>query len=357
MNSLFSHTVLRTLSGVDNFIQMIRRRLVPAELVVFEDLTGLWLGSALSAAAELNLASVVPDVGEIDVSLLAESLDLQPMPLTRLLQVLVSSGYFRLSANETQVSHTRLSMSLKPGVGGRFTLLQTSSWYRRCFSPESVSEGMRLGCSPFEVSDSQDFFGLLSQDEEKQALFSDAMSEVSAFCTPYLVPFLRFGADQKVLDVGGGSGQLCALLSRHNKQTEFSVLDRQSESLATSVAFLQGDFFVDIPKGFDHILLKNILHDWNDECCLQVLQNCADSMEPSGHLHIIELVLPEAGQQSTLQAKDFLVDWNVYCTLGAQERRLSEFKALLERTGWTLSSATKTASPLWVLSCVRASDK
>ena len=38
---------------------------------------------------------------------------------------------------------------------------------------------------------------------------------------------------------------------------------------------MAGDFFQGVPEG-DVYLLKQVLHDWNDDSCLKILRNCHD---------------------------------------------------------------------------------
>jgi hypothetical protein len=54
-----------------------------------------------------------------------------------------------------------------------------------------------------------------------------------------------------------------------------------------------GNFFEEVPAGGDLYLLKQILHDWDDERSLVILRNIRASIRPGGRLAIIEMVLPD----------------------------------------------------------------
>ena len=49
-----------------------------------------------------------------------------------------------------------------------------------------------------------------------------------------------------------------------------------------------GDFFVALPAA-DLYLRKCVLHDWDDESCVKILNRCREAMVPGGRIAIIEL--------------------------------------------------------------------
>jgi hypothetical protein len=52
------------------------------------------------------------------------------------------------------------------------------------------------------------------------------------------------------------------------------------------------DFFQSVPGGGDIYLLKRILHDWNDEHCVQILRTCREAMSAEARLLVVDVVLP-----------------------------------------------------------------
>jgi flavonol 3-O-methyltransferase/caffeic acid 3-O-methyltransferase len=88
--------------------------------------------------------------------------------------------------------------------------------------------------------------------------------------------------DPVVVDVGGGVGhQLSTILARHPRWKGIvfdlpKVLeDREADD--SRMSFMAGSFFDAIPKG-DVLLLKWILHDWDDVHCRQILAKLRDAM-------------------------------------------------------------------------------
>lgn len=336
--------LLRWARLLDAGLRRLRRAVLPAEMVVFEDATAPWLTSALGTACRLKLPVLISAEGR-EIGDLAGELGVEPGLLRRLFRMLVAHGYFSLDSTESRVTHNRLSRSLEKGRAGAFCLLQADSWYRDCFAGDRAARALVAGVVPFDFVAGNPFFDYAQEDPKAGGLFSDAMAEISRFCAPLVAGALELREGARVLDVGGGNGEFCRTLRSHHPGVSFAALDRESHSDSDGVAHLNGCFFEDLPHGFDHLLLKNILHDWDDDRAVAILENCRRA---APRLSVIEMVLPERAKPG-ISAADFSVDWNVHCTLGGSERTLSEYRALFERSGWELTGATPTATPLWVL--------
>ena len=62
--------------------------------------------------------------------------------------------------------------------------------------------------------------------------------------------------------------------------------------VADRCTLVGGDFFVEVPAGGDAYVLSQILHDWDDERCVEILEQCRRAMPDHGKLLVVELVLP-----------------------------------------------------------------
>lgn len=346
--------ILEKLARFEAFLDGIKRRCLPAPVVLFRDVTAPWLASALAVAVELHLAERLDD-GEFGLESLAASLDLPTEQLHRLLRILEAHGYFRLTSG-SEVAHTPLSRALRREIGGSFALLQGSSWYREAFLPEVVLAGWRAGTTPFEAAHGRPFFDYLGDDSPLSAIFSGAMSNITRFCSPYLVDAIELHPGQRYLDVGGSDGEFARALLARYPDSEIEVLDRiqpqdrvQVEP-SHRVMVHQGDLFEPYPTGFDGVLLKNILHDWPDAQVVEILGRCRSAVPLGGRLFIVECLLPNPG--TALAARDssnFALDWNVWLTLSGEERSLLAYEELLGLSGWKKVAVRKTATPYQVI--------
>jgi hypothetical protein len=109
-----------------------------------------------------------------------------------------------------------------------------------------------------------------------------------------------------------------------------------------------GDFFDHVPGGGDVYVLCQILHDWNDANCLEILENCRAAMSANARLLVIERVLDGAADPTS-----FLSDMDMLVLFpGAKERTLDEFTLLFEQAGFEKPRLIPTPSPFSILETV-----
>lgn len=104
-----------------------------------------------------------------------------------------------------------------------------------------------------------------------------------------------------------------------------------------------GDFFTDVPEG-DLLLLKYILHDWDDESCVRLLRQCRQALRPGGRVVVVDMVIDE-------EAAGFgpLMDIAMLTMLGSRERTLAEFDWLFARAGLKRVRETGVQPPYRVI--------
>jgi hypothetical protein len=104
-----------------------------------------------------------------------------------------------------------------------------------------------------------------------------------------------------------------------------------------------GSFFKFIPANADAYLMKMVLHDWNDEQCLQILNNCNKAMKPGSKLLVLEAVIPEGNEPHPGK----FMDINMLAMTGGRERTEKEFATLFAQAGLKLSRVISTHSPMF----------
>ena len=99
-----------------------------------------------------------------------------------------------------------------------------------------------------------------------------------------IVRVFPFDKCQRVMDIDGGNGHFLSEVLKKNAASEGAVFDlpeviqraRQSalfESFAGRMSLIEGDVFKSVPEGFDLIMLRHVIHDWNDEECNLIIHN------------------------------------------------------------------------------------
>jgi hypothetical protein len=122
-----------------------------------------------------------------------------------------------------------------------------------------------------------------------------------------------------------------------------------AQRLSDRCELMSGDFFKAVPEGGDLHLLKQIIHDWDDERAVRLLRNCHRSLAPGGTLLMVEMVVPPNNQPSPAQAMDL----NMLVILGGRERTEEEYQLLLSGAGFRLARVIPTHSPFSVIEATR----
>ena len=61
----------------------------------------------------------------------------------------------------------------------------------------------------------------------------------------------------------------------------------QASQVAARCELAGGDFFQSVPEGGDAIIMKWIIHDWNDEQSIAIMKNCHRALPENGKLILI----------------------------------------------------------------------
>ena len=311
---------------------------------VFDLLYGRWRSQTLYAGVKLGIFEVIGSE-PLRSDEVARELNLDSALLYRLLRALGSLGlldenperYFSVTeAGELlQINHPQ---SLRDLILLREGPEHTAVWKHL---PGIVRDGIQNG---FVREFGRTAFDYALHEPSYAAAFDAGMSSHSRLQTAWVLEALRsydFAPITHLCDVGGGQGHLlCHVLVQH-PHLMGTVLERPSVIERTPALwaeildvgdrcrYVAGDMFVDVPLA-DAYLLKMILHDWNDDECVQILSNMNHRGPPAGRVFIIEHVI------SPLDTRHFaaLFDIHMMCWGTGRERTVQEYADLLQAAGW-----------------------
>ena len=105
-----------------------------------------------------------------------------------------------------------------------------------------------------------------------------------------------------LLDVGGGTGiysiaclqkypGLKAIVLDHREVLKVAAEFAEQYGVVDRLELVEGDMFADTFPSADAILLSNILHDWDEPQCQQLVTKCSESLSPGGRLLIHDVFL------------------------------------------------------------------
>jgi hypothetical protein len=231
----------------------------------------------------------------------------------------------------------------------------TSHWSPWSQFPAAVRKGSGLAAETLGAPG----FEYLQRNPIEAQEFTDYMQSTTSLWTRDAASVIDTSTVKTAVDVGGANGSLLRLLQDANPQLHGIVFDRPdvAEALAVSMhtskfadrtGVVGGDFFDSIPEG-DLLLLKFILHDWDDDACVRILRCCRDALRPGGRVALIEMVVGWDANPGVAA----LMDLNMLAvTDGGRERSLGEYDALFSRAGLVRNSVRSMNSPQSVIEAV-----
>jgi hypothetical protein len=309
------------------------------------------LRAAVKAAVADNLAG-----GPKTVQELATAGGVSPDHLNRVLRYLATRGVFR--ADESGRYHMTTTASLlradSPLAMASVVLLLTDPLY--WLPAGRLDDTVRNGTTAFPDIFGLPLFEYLAENEEQGQLFHTALDDLSATEHAGIAKTYPFPAKGTVVDVGGGRGGLLhAVLSRNDGLTgvlldhESVVADHRLNAADISGRWetMAGDFFTDMPAGADVYMLKRILHDWDDDHCVRLLQNCRRAMADEGRILVIDTVVPQGNDPDPSKLSDLAM----MIVFDGKERTEDELSELFSAAGLKLS---RVFAPPGSLSIVEA---
>jgi len=307
---------------------------------IFEQAMGYMYSGALRAVALLGVADHLAD-GPRDPGELAELTAANGPFLRRLLRFLATRGVFREDEDgrfhltpHAEVLRSDVPNSIRAGV---LTVTSDLFW----LSTGDFVEAVRHGEPAFDLRYGRSFFEYLTENPETGVMFAEGMASMSAGETAHVVASYDFPDTGVVVDVGGGRGgllldllrfrpELFGVLLDHEQVVESHVLGQLGEDDRWKL--VPGDFFESVPAG-DLYLVKNVLHDWNDEQCVRILRNCRAAMNTGARVLVVDAVLPSGNEPHFGKAVDIMM----LLLASGQERTRSEFERLFASAGLRLT--------------------
>jgi hypothetical protein len=322
---------------------------VPAPAALLRMLTGYWVSKALNVAAELGIADLLRD-GPRTSDQLADRCGAHPQALYRLLRALASVGVF-IEEEERRFGLTPAAELLRSDVPGSMRALARMYGSEQYRAWGSLLESVRTGEPAFDGLFGSGYFEYLAHDPDANAVFNEAMTGWTSQLADAVAATYDFDRDGVVVDVGGGHGLLLSTVLRAHPAMRGILFDLphvaasakpllEQAGVAARCETVGGDFFDSVPSGGTYYLLAQILHDWDDERCRVILDNCRRAMLADGRLLIVEQVIPPANEPSLGK----WLDLHMLVLLAGRERSHEGYAALLESAGFELTNVIPTSS-------------
>jgi O-methyltransferase/methyltransferase family protein len=332
-----------------------------AEETVLRIGRGYQLSQALYVAAKLGVADVL-DSGPLAVEAVAEAVNARAPVLRRVLRALVAAGVFTELA-DGRFATNDAAAALRADAPGRVrdVVINFGEEMYRAFG--DLLHTVRTGETAFDVVFGAPLFEYYAANPQAEA---SAAARMTARTLPVASEFAASDVlrdARTIVDVGGGTGTLLATVLTDRPAISGMLLERPGmlelghaylaeHGVADRCEFVAGDFFSSVPAGGDVYVLKSVLHDWDDERCIAILQSCRAAMDQAARLVIIELLMPERMTPDDPMLSVALLDLIMLAYAGGRERTESEFTQLLDQASLRLVSTTPLAAGPHLLEAV-----
>jgi hypothetical protein len=331
----------------------------PAAQMLQLIIVGRQISHAIATAARLDLATQI-GAGTVASDELARRTGAHPDALYRLMRALASIGVFA-EEESGNFRNTPLSETLRADVQG--SALPMALFFGHDFHVEAylgLDHSVKTGEPGFEHVHGMPVWDFVVKHPDIGGIFNNAMTALSSAFGPAIAEAYDFTRFDRLIDVGGGHGQLLASILARHPGPHGVLFDLphvvagakavvESRGLTPRIDIVAGDFFESVPAAGAYIM-KNVLHDWSDADATRILRTIHRAARPGARLFLAEAVLAPGNQADVAKFMDLEM---LVATRGGRERSAAQWTTLLRTGGFELDRVHPTASSLALLEATR----
>lgn len=286
------------------------------------------------------------------LELLSSECNLNSSVLFRILRFATAIDLIVLTNNQYSLSDTgRFLLKDVPGsLYGGMMLIGTEPWQK---SWNYLFHSLKTGKAAFNKAMGSPFFDYLDKHAEYGEPYNKWMTTVSIMASKLIPEMYDFSTYKTICDIGGGQGLLLKGILAINPMLNGILFDLKSVvkdhllgEMADRVQIKSGNFFEGVPSA-DVLIMKSVLHDWDDNKSLQILNACKKVMTQNTKLLIIEMVIGNSSDMVGL-----FYDLHMQVLLAGKERTEDEFRILLDKAGLKLNRIILTKSPIKIIEAI-----
>ncbi len=311
----------------------MNNQVVSPHAQMMQYILGKWVSRPINLVARLGIADLLAS-GSKSVEELAEATETHTDSLYRIMRALAGMGIFH-EDEKGQFSLTPMGECLKSDGLRYQAMLFHSEWHDRAWS--ELEHAVKTGEAAFDKAFGRPAFEWLAEHPEEGRIHGMAMAANLGPRTEAIIQSFDFGQYNLIVDVGAGHGTLLAAVATKNPKVCGIAADLSHAVGAAEKNFAAADvsdrcraescnFMKKVPVDGDLYILSNILHDWDDDRCQTILNNCREAMKTDSKLLIVEFLVPPANVFSPAKLLDIEM---MVMSGGGRERTEDEFRSLL----------------------------
>jgi O-methyltransferase domain/Dimerisation domain len=270
---------------------------------------GFWGSKTLLSAVELGVFTYLAN-GPLNCDELAQAAGLHQRSARDFFDALVAMGM--LNRHDGRYSNTHESNIFldknKPSYIGGMLEMANARLYHHW---GSLTEGLRTGTPQNESKGGggENFVDVFYSDPQRMRTFLSAMTGISIPSAIAIARKFPWNKHQTFVDVGTAQGGLAtqvALAHDHvtGKGFDLPVVQQVFEDYVHSfglhkrLSFQPGNFFEDPLPGADVLVMGHVLHDWNLDEKLMLLDKAVKALPKGGSLIVYEALIDDDRRQN-----------------------------------------------------------
>ncbi|WP_435867629.1 methyltransferase [Streptomyces xanthophaeus] len=309
----------------------------------------------LVSCFELGIIDRLRDNSGLTAAELSETAGAKPDAVEQLLLLLVKEGF--VAYDEATGGYSLDALAGVPAsdlehVLAGLQMIKGAALRQLYYLTESVRSGSLVGLKELYGFDGN-LYDAMAVHTELREPWAKLMNSETTRIDPWFFENIDIAAGAQVLDLAGNTG-LGAIHTYKLKAspglrvTTFDLPEKEQESLANfrahgveeHCAFIGGDVFAEVPKGFDTVLIKHFLPMFDKSDVFRILRAVNESLEIGGELNILTPVYPEDTKDADFRSIDFFPAFFLGCAMGqGGPQKMSTYQSWLEECGFKVTKA------------------
>ncbi|GAB3282164.1 methyltransferase [Sinomonas notoginsengisoli] len=342
--------VVRAVQSLSGALERAAAGLKPPQARFLEVSGGVAAIALMRAAVRTRLAEPLA-IGSRTGAQVAEQLGLHAPTVHRVLRGLAVYGLVRLDSRG-RFSLTRTGRLLLEGDPHSM-----AGWVRYATSDAVLAGWLRLpetlvdGLPAFNAATGTSMWEHMAAHPDEEAGFARTMHELTLLAAPLIVAAYPWPEHGTVCDVGGGVGAMLASVLRERPTLDGVLVDQAgplaaageylaSRGVADRVRTVEGDLFTGFEARADVYLLKDVLHDWDDDKCSQVLRTVRAAAASGARVLVLEWLQEPNVAQFPVSISDIMM----LAQTEGRQRSAAEIQALGAAAGFRAGRVIDTGA-------------
>ncbi|KAN0044538.1 hypothetical protein ACTA71_006054 [Dictyostelium dimigraforme] len=177
----------------------------------------------------------------------------------------------------------------------------------------------------------------------EEEFFKNTMKVSSTDVINNALKFIDFSSFKKIVDIGGNHGSFVGEILKKYPNSHGINFDMDSFFQGAGELFQNprlehksGDFFESVPAG-DCYILKRILHDWNEQDCIRILETIGKSILPGGKVIIFDCII----DPKNYIPGHLYLDVMMFHFFGSEQKTIQQFTNISDKAGFKFDRIVK----------------